>query len=450
MSEELWFPEFGLRKNPFALSDKRTELNRGEDYTPVETDATRLVGRLVNSGGRTIISGPKGCGKTTTAHFMREMNDKSIVAVVGPASLKELISMILSRGLADLQQGFAELSTRVGKEIKLDGIAGKVVGELDKKYSGILRDWFDQKPQYSRKKAEGLNAPIFMCEFSKCPMKHRCEFPQFKSKLDITFMAVANYLNDVVSLRDINCPLMQWVTVRLFEPFEHWSDNHLERIQPHRCFVLDVPDEAGNNISARYFREFIRELDEVSGLPFVILATSQQFYVLWRSDFFARWMRKKFPSMMNEELTEMCEDRLESDRLEDPQIKFQNPFTSDGFKRVFSASAWNPRNVISNVGLVLQRMLEDGVKEPVGEDYVEAALKDEGFGIYVHTDDALDVVLKELRNAGRVRVLVREMVPLMEKQGVKISAIALGKKLSARGFERFNAGGKGGSEYRIQ
>lgn len=449
MSEELWYPEFGLRKNPFNLSDKRKELDRRETYESIETEATKLVERLINSGGRTIIFGPKGCGKSTTAYYIDEMGNRLIVTVVGPTSLKELISTILSRGLTDLQQGSIALAGQFGKEIKLDDTVKKVMEELDKKYSAVLMDWFDQKPQYSQRK-NAPNVPTYLCEFSKCPMTHRCGFPQFRSKFDITFMAVANYLNDVISAKDINCPLMQWVTVRLFEPFEYWSDDRLERIQLHKCFVLDFPDEVGNNISARYFREFVCELDEISGLPFVILATSQQFYVLWRSDFFARWMKKKFPSMTNEELMEMCKDRLERCRVKDSQIIFQNPLTEDGFKRVFSASAWNPRNVISNVGSVLQRMKVDGIKEPVGEDYVEAALKGEEVGIYVHTDDALDVVLKELRNEGRVRVLVREMVPLMERQGVKISPIALGKKLSVRGFERFNVGGKGGSEYRIQ
>lgn len=401
MSEDLWFPEFGLRKNPFALSDKRSEMQNNEVYEPVETQATRLVQDMIDYGGRVIIDGPKGCGKSTTLYYMMMAGYASETIVISSRSLMELVFELLVKVLSTLPN-----------EQNEDGVIGenKVLLRLNSIYGGTVRGflmaWIP--------KASNAHLPSkFVCEYGRCIMGHRCDFPTFNN--DVTFSNVARYVSEVISKQNNFCPLAEWILVRLFE----------KEKPSNMVFMFDVPDEVGVDVPSKYFKNFISELGDKSKANMILMATRKQFNSLTRHDFFQRWNNRKFPSMTGEELKAMCAERLQNQKAN------SNPISDDGWSYLVASSMFNPRTVIWRAGQVLEAMRKEGKNEPADVEYVEKILLREGLGGVVSNDDALEAVLKDLRDHGRKWVKVKEIATLMNTvYKVGIEPISLGKMLT--------------------
>jgi energy-coupling factor transporter ATP-binding protein EcfA2 len=411
MSEELWYPEFGFRRNPFANSDRLTEIIYEERRVSIVTKAVRQVESLIKQKMSAIIVGPKGCGKSTAAEITNGENYLAYTTIIGSFTMKELICTLLEYNYGNED-----------REIKK-----KVLTELDAKYGYQLQRWL--MPWYDKKTADGHGFPTkYLCKFESCPRKTRCEFPRFE---EITFGKVVGCLPE-----RIICPFAQWIAPRIFG----------ESRNQENVFLFDVPDEIGVDVSPRYFKDFIQELRQETRGVVILMATNQQYNAMIRTEYFKRWNRRYFPKMESKELKMIYEGRLESDRVGDSPIKFKsNPLTEEALDYIILTVDHNPRNMIRNVGLVLERMAEEGRKMPADLNYVMTVLKNKGG--FVSDSDALEDVLGDLRGTGVSWVKVRVIRGLMEKRGVKISDKRLGRIMKGKGFPQRN---NYGSEYRVQ
>lgn len=431
MSEKLWYPEFGLRRNPFIYADKRKEIDLRENYEPVETEATRLVQDMVNFGGQVIIHGPKGCGKSTTLYYINslyytqvlELEDESKLAsdtqkiiVIGSESLMELIFKLLDFALntnIDLQQ--SEHMT----EMKYEG------------YSHTIRGFLQA---YIPKDSANHCPTKYFCQYPRCKVFPKCEFPTFDD--DVTFSKIANYVNKEIVGKNIFCPLAEWILIRLFEVPAPLG----------LIFMFDVPDEVGVDAPSKYFKNFIADLENKSKANMILMATTNQFQSLVRHDFFQRKKSEKFPNMTEEELKLMCKERLQK------QNATQNPISDDAWGYIVVAGANNPRNVIRNAGTVLEAMRKEKRCEVADVEYVKRVLESTGEGNYVSVADGLEAVLKNLRDkaraSGKPYVSNKEICEMMNKvMKIPISPISLGKRM--RGFHYDWRKMEGGMEYKI-
>ena len=64
MSEEIWYPKFGLEEDPFGVYDYTIEEERGENYPRIKTLAVQKIVELAKSRTNVILAGKKGAGKT--------------------------------------------------------------------------------------------------------------------------------------------------------------------------------------------------------------------------------------------------------------------------------------------------------------------------------------------------------------------------------------------------
>jgi energy-coupling factor transporter ATP-binding protein EcfA2 len=393
MTEKLWYLEFGLKENAFAHADKKTEKTSIEYYEIVETEATKMVKTLVGSKGRSIVHGPKGCGKSTALLSVRplfmkpitvedeEVEDEAFPIVIGSNSTTELVQDLLSWGLYRLTE----------KDKKI----------LDT-YSSQLRGCIDP---FIPPKKDAHFPTKYICYFRGCPIKRRCDFPVFES--GVTFNNVVNCLP-----KKGFCPLAEWAVPLVFKMLKV------------NTFLLDVPDEIGHETPPIYFKNFISNLCDETNAAIILMATLEQYRALTRAtELFARWNHRNFPPISDVEMKVIYESRLASCRDESSPIKFQNPLTTGALEYIILNSHHNPRSMIKNVCLILERMWEKGFKESVDVDFVQKMLQNVG-GV-VSEDETLSAIVEEFKATGVRKVGAKE---ILERWRERDPDIRLGEK----------------------
>jgi hypothetical protein len=370
MNEELWFPEFGLRNNPFIHADKREEICDKQQYETVETEATKMVKILIESGGRTIVYGPNGCGKSTALYSMKPEDAPSpFPIVIGPKSMKDLTSELLVWRI------------RLKKED---------MDILNMMYSPHLQKWITP---FTPPKKDVNHPTKYVCWYRGCRVSPRCDFPLFES--GVTFDNVTNYLPN-----NVFCQLAEWIIPLIFRRLKV------------KTFLFDVPDDVGGESSVRYFKDFMQELCEKTHGTVVLMATDRQYRALIKTEFFRRWDRRRFPKMKAEELKEIYDDRLAVVR--DPQINYPNPLSENALDYIILTTDQNPRNMIRNVKFVLDKMKVDGCKESVDVDYVQKAVQNVG-GI-VSDEELLQSVVNEFEATGVRDITAKEICKRMRER----------------------------------
>lgn len=394
MSEELWFPEFGLKKNPFAFSDRKIERGPGDHYLPIEIEATKIIDWLLVSKSNGIIYGLNGCGKSSALEYMRDVYCSTPI-IIGAKSLAELVSEMLRMALR-YKQYFT--------------IDDDVIIKVNDNYAGIIqkhtRMWSD------RKTSDGHTIPTkILCKFPGCFRKIKCEFPLLPNMF---IQNMAQYLpeNEI-------CPFAQWMVLRLFE----------NRKKGDIWFMFDTPDDIVNMQKAQYFKDFVEELIKVSGGTVMLMATPLQFKLLIKTEFFRRWHRREFPKLSIEEMKMVYEERLKGSVSS--RIKNQNPISEEGLGYLITVSGHNPRNMLRNASRVLEKMMMEGKKEPADRKYVMKVLG--AVNMYANEEEVLDDVIEELDHCGWIKV--KAVAKMMEKKGLKVGVKRVGRMLKARGFD---------------
>jgi hypothetical protein len=405
MSEEMWFPEFGLKINPFVHADKETEIGSAGRYKTVETDATKMVKRLIESrGSRAIIYGPKGCGKSTTLYAMRDSaikyreSDDSYVEifpiVISSRSLQSLVKILLEWGLE-----------RMGKK-EMEHLNNGCSAKLQ----GCIVPFTPPKKQVPSKCVCYFNPP--------CPQGHKCDFPLFSD--GITFDKVMKHVQC-----DGICTLAEWAVVEIFAVLKV------------NIFLFDVPGEVGHEAPATYFKNFMLNLCARVYDPTVILmATNEQYSALLKTEFFPKWFKRQFPPMKEVELRRIYANRLRE--AMGSRIKFQNPIQMKALNYIILKTGNNPRNMIMAVNFILDKMREEGKMEPADADYVQEKL--ESVGGIVSEEEALKEIIEEFRATGVRKVGSKEILKRWREKdaGIRLNEKNVGWMMRRLGFKRLN------------
>jgi hypothetical protein len=416
VSEELWYPEFRLKKNPFVFADRRQETIKKETYEIVETEAIKLIKGQNIFNGRVIIDGPKGCGKSTTLRYMESYGFKvPTIVVIGSVSMTELVFELLNKIMND-------------DELDSKEILSSCDNSLTKSMLGFYTAWLPHDSNYPSK---------YVCRFNRCYMKG-CEFPTFNN--DVTFRKFVYHVNNEIRAKDVWCPLAEWLVVKWFE-----MASKLEKLNG-LVFMFDVPDEVGNDQPSKYFKNFISSLGDASKANMILMATRKQFLSLIKHDFFQRWNNDKFLMMTKQELKIMCEERLRGVCINPESM--QNPISDESWDYIAVGGAFNPRNVIWSANTVISAMIKEHRSEVAGVDYVKKALLGAGRSGYVNAADALEAVLKDLRDNKRTWVGAKEICELMNNvMKIDVSIVSLGKMMAPMHFDKKKP--DSGTEYRI-
>jgi len=92
--EKYWYPEYGLKKNPFAVRDASVEFEVDEEIFFIENKAVIEVKKIVDADESALIIGPWGSGKTKTAQTITFEYERAIL-VAGLRNIGEAVAHIL-------------------------------------------------------------------------------------------------------------------------------------------------------------------------------------------------------------------------------------------------------------------------------------------------------------------------------------------------------------------
>ena len=408
---ELFFPFFGLLRNPFQYSDAGHEIfsNESDDsskYPVIQTSASREVLMKAISGVDTIFIGEKGIGKSVMGILVKEelsRRDKKIFTVIAPETFTSFYLKL-----------FAEIM--VGRIIELHEISKYIEQEM-------IGQNYMAEPMIKSRNFDGTisrNYPL-ICSHPKCPHLPKCALTladgSAKFFLANLFYPEKNIKNKLPT--DIICPLYQWLIVKISGAL---------RIEG--TFFLDYPDDMGGWL--RYFKEFIADFRRNNTL--IIMVTREQFDTFNKNEFIGRFPNQVLKSLSNEEIKEIILSRIKTDS--EPEGEYPPVFTEDGLNYLVVQTKGNPRKAIQYGARVLEVMLVEDKKESADMEFVISSLKDR-IPVVMSIADALTSLVRELKEkkAGWVTGSEINRMLVEEYNILTLSPVSLGKRLKKMGIE---------------
>lgn len=400
MSEEIWYPKFGLEEDPFGIYDYTIEEERGEGYPRVKTLAVEKIVELGKSRTNVILAGKKGAGKTTAmAKTAKELGE-------------ECLAMVGFRTTADIYNHFwAQMYSEDEIDLCLEGFEEAFsVGKL----RGVDL-WFEENN----------------CRYWDCRKRDRCRwntygsehhkalYDKWKNKnvhTTVIKRSVKEILWEISKIRH-SCPMKRLIVNEMLLSKDFFVG---------KVFLLDIHDEfltCVKRIDEFIIEKLVAILQQIGNV--IITATNDQYTRLKASENVARIRKVNFPLPSQEELKEIYVQRVRTfQRTKSEPL----PFDEIAVQALVIYSHNIPRHFIQNCSDVLFAMREQKRDVPADKDFVMKTL---GFRTDMNETDAISLVLTRLKIEGRVWVKVKEIQSVLEGQefGVVVSGKRLGRRL---------------------
>ena len=387
MSEKLWYPEFGLKGDPFQYNDFCYE--RSLVYEGLPRIKTEQIKRIEALTGACFIVGAAGVGKSTALYEgSQELKKvyKNVVSVVSPLSLISFYDNL-----------FDETNTFYRKNGGKEIFDREILGRAEE-------EWIEVKQ--TRRKDQIL----VVCDYPRCTMRKRCKV----ACREINHSNFSYLLSGVEQY----CPLKVEVVNSMVKHLDEATGNSTFR------FLIDVPDDLSSK-EVRDFKSTVRLMQRY-GNTLIIMATHEQHRLLEKSDYFRRIKPFDFIQMTNEELEMLFHKRVEWQKAEGD---FEPLLTGDALELVVKKSIRNPRFMIGICREIMLNMKVAGRDEPADKGFVEEASK----SMKLFTlDDYIRMLVKRYKGQGKQWVTVQQSIKdLKEWYNVDITDKKLGWRLKA-------------------
>lgn len=336
----VWYPEFGLKEDPFGVYDYAIEEARTEErYPRIRTKAVQKIVNLAKSKTNVILAGPKGSGKSTALMQADEEIDNCF-SFVGPKTYTDIYNKLWDEMI--------KLDVEFNCEKDYDDPENVAIRELADKHHKVLYmslttgknilSWFSGS----------------RCKYYDCLKKEKCIFRRAEQTSHIT---KGNYDREVMlrdgkeiceelSERRDSCPMKRRIVNDYFAVVN-------EKRAKNAVYLLDIPDDYvdlhpyDKVILARLIEQF-QTLGSV-----VITATDEQYASIRKSESLARIQKQDFPLPTNEELREIYTERIKMSRTERCKLF---PFTDNALNYLLDYSEKIPRSFIQLCSQVLAEM----------------------------------------------------------------------------------------------
>jgi len=383
---DLWYPEFGLRENPFSSYEFTYDTSSGINCY-VKTLAIDRICTYARSGSSVFFVGAKGSGKSVAIHM----------ASVELYSQKLILSFVAPKTFADVYNSIWD---------EFVGLEGQDQGEHYDDVNTYLSDRHsDDIAAWSGKKR---------CAYFDCRKRDKCRILNGKSG-NIT---INLFMENIFRIQN-NCPMKRRIIEEMLEDLRGKLKGYV--------YLLDVPDDFidGGKYTKIVMERLVAALQK-SGTV-IVTCTSEQYKVIAKSESLARYPNVDFPLPTKENLKQMYVERVSAFRKnERTEENHLFPFSNQALEYLIDVSEGVPREFIFKCGEVLVKMQREDALNPADLSFVVSAL---GFGTMISETDAINSMLAELRAKVRVWVKTKEMVKLLMQKGVTVTSKRLGRRL---------------------
>lgn len=430
----MYYPEFNLKKNPFAHSEWAEE--RHTRYERVETEAIQLIKQQIGSEVTTIFEGPRGCGKSTALEMTQ---GEANFTVISPFTLVDLLNSLEC----------------LVKRNYLEEMSGIVNEEGKTPYHDFLEKNIRIEPNWLKSilstypNRQGLTYERIICDYPDCFKKHRCELYN-ESRLDSSdkrrqFPRISKI--DFLEMAESLCPLREWLLVEIFDVIyrnERYDAEDENKELERWVFLLDVPDVRERKMITS-LNKFILKLRRATGSVIILMATREQYREMQRSEGFNRLVREDFPLMEKPQLIEVVEKRVKS--LTEGDVKM--PFDDNSLNYLAESSGGNPRILLKKCSRLLGRMKSEGRTTASDFRYVSNVM---GRDATISIADGIEAVIKDLlREQGQGwvegKVIKRN---LREKYGLDVDSRTIGRMIGPDSKYRFDKRKSPTAEYWVR
>jgi len=421
-----WFPELGLRDNPFQYNDFQHERQLGEpDFPRVKTEEIKRIKILARqTSGKYFIVGDRGVGKSTVLYMAvqdlksKDKEDNMIVfSVVAPTSVVELYDKL-----------FRQFVKWYKKEDK--GTGETTIEEKISLLNAFFRDSVEPTEVFNIKRKKFIHREEYTehhvdCTFWNCPYRKRCAFPLKALSSDMKKVNSEIVVDKLLRI-DKYCALKVYLVQSMAKMALHYGFDQGKIIN----FLLDMPDEL---YKLEDFRLTLIRLSALGTL--VLIATRKQYSDLTRlkPDTFSRFVKREFIQLKNKELRELYFARLDWLR-EKGEGKNYPPFlTEAAIDYVINQSVRNPRLMLKICHETLESVMRDDKSLPIGTEYVEKMSKT---ATQFSQLDLIRILCQRYISQKRAWVEVAEIRHnLKEQSGMNISSERLGRILTSLKLE---------------
>jgi len=409
MTEELWYPEFGLRDDPFQYNDFNHEYYVTDEIPRIKTEEVKRIKDLRPTCS---IVGYKGDGKSTALWLsvLELERDRHLFHSIASPSLTSFYNEL-----------FNCLYRFYHKKKKAKEIFEK----------SIDKNWFEvhTKMVLDTQRLDWIN-----CHYPHCILRRRCKIP-LKEPTDVIEHALDHeYLHWVLQQIEKYCPLKVHLVQKLIENLPNVEEGRYK-------FLLDVPDDLHYGIDD--FKDTVRNMQSVGNA--IIMTTHEQHERLTKSDFFSRFVKFEFLQMTNEELKQLYHARI---KWQQKEGNYPPLLTEEALDFAVRKSIRNPRFLLMICEEVISSMKIQGRVSSADVKFIEKASKTVGL---FSVNDYVSMLVKRYKENRKRWVKVKESVrDMREWFNFETNEWSLGRKLAnlyRKGVISDHKSGDEGSEY---
>jgi len=399
--EELWYPAFGLKEDPFQSYDYRNEIRLDELVPYIKTKAIKFITELTESRKTCGIVGDRGVGKSTVLHLAKDniierkkFPPEWLYVFCSPGSTVEFYNAL-----------FDKLIPRVEYEYDEDAIKEILDHRIEK---GSWFGYGSRESVVGGRITKSREPTHLYCRYPGCKRgTPRCELPLGgrKDPSLVNTVKVVRGLNNI----DHYCPLKMFLIKEFLL--------HKARGTDYLRFLIDLPDDLAK---AEEFMRLVRVMQDAGSVILIGIREHQR--RLQKFDMFARYPFYEFPLMTNEELKELYYARTKWQQKE----KAPPPFTKKALEHIVKQSVRNPRTLIQTCSKLLVDANLKGISKPIRLDFVEKS----GAVPHMTFDKAIEGLLEKYVDMKRVWVPVGESVRHMKEWfNMDVKSRSLGRRL---------------------
>jgi len=388
MTEKLWYPEFGLKDDPFQYNDFNNEYGFEIEIPRIKTQE---VDRIKILKATAFIVGDRGVGKSTVLGMAAEEDSNHLFYSIASPSLTSFYN--------DLFRKLLRFYRRKGE---LKAIFERA---LDK-------HWFEVQTRHSVGRAR-TELDRIDCHYPYCTLRRRCRIPLKEAVDNIEQALDYEHLEWVLLNIEKYCPLKVHLVQKLIENLVDVEDVRYR-------FLLDAPDDLYKGIND--FKDTVRKMQEAGNA--IIMATREQNDKLKKSDYFNRLNTFEFIQMTNEEI-----EKLHHKRIKWVQAGGSYPLllTEEALDYVVKKSIRNPRIMLKICEEVLVSMRRQKRVSPADVAFVEQKSRTAGA---LSIADYIMMLVKRYKEQKKRWVPVEQsVIDMAEQFNVKVSEVLLGRKL---------------------